>query len=147
MKTVLIPQENMKDLTEIKEDALKGLEIVPVKHIEEVLARALVRQPTPLTDDAEATLMPPKMSSAPNTPAAQPSAEFDADQLSQQCEKNERRRAKFAAACYNPLSFEFDARSFKVRWILSSVGRATPLHGVGRGFESLRIHHQSSFGL
>ena len=74
VKTVLIPQENMKDLTEIKEDALKGLEIVPVKHIEEVLARALVRQPTPLTDDAEATLMPPKMSSAPNTPAAQPSA-------------------------------------------------------------------------
>lgn len=74
VKTILIPQENMKDLTEIKEDALKGLEIVPVKHIEEVLARALVRQPTPLTDDAEATLMPPKMSSAPNTPAAQPSA-------------------------------------------------------------------------
>ena len=74
VKTVLIPQENMKDLTEIKEDALKGLEIVPVKHIEEVLARALVRQPTPLTDDAEETLMPPKMSSAPNTPAAQPSA-------------------------------------------------------------------------
>lgn len=51
VKTVLIPEENMKDLTEINEDALKGLEIVPVRRIEQVLERALLRQPTPLTDE------------------------------------------------------------------------------------------------
>lgn len=48
VKTVLIPQENEKDLTEIKEDALKGLEIVPVRRIEEVLTRALVHMPQPI---------------------------------------------------------------------------------------------------
>ncbi len=39
--TVLIPQENEKDLAEIPQNILDGLEIVPVSHVDDVLARAL----------------------------------------------------------------------------------------------------------
>ena len=54
MKTVLIPEENAKDLAEIPETIKKGLEIVPVSRMDEVLARALVRQPEPIEWDEEA---------------------------------------------------------------------------------------------
>ena len=43
IETVLIPQENAKDLADIPANILAGLEIVPVSHVDEVLARALVR--------------------------------------------------------------------------------------------------------
>ncbi len=39
--TVLIPEENRKDLAEIPENVKEGLEIVPVSHVDEVLSRAL----------------------------------------------------------------------------------------------------------
>ncbi|MDR6511781.1 ATP-dependent Lon protease [Novosphingobium capsulatum] len=42
IKTVLIPEENRKDLAEIPANIREGLEIVPVSHVDEVLARALV---------------------------------------------------------------------------------------------------------
>ncbi|HAF40818.1 MAG TPA: endopeptidase La [Sphingobium sp.] len=45
IKTVLIPQENEKDLAEIPANIREGLEIVPVSHVDEVLARALVSKP------------------------------------------------------------------------------------------------------
>lgn len=48
IKTVLIPQENVKDLQEIPDNVKKGLEIVPVKWIDEVLKLALERLPEPL---------------------------------------------------------------------------------------------------
>jgi ATP-dependent Lon protease len=51
IKTVLIPEENTKDLQEIPENVKNGLEIVPVKWIDKVLEIALERTPTPLTDD------------------------------------------------------------------------------------------------
>ena len=41
IKTVLIPEENRKDLTEIPANIREGLEIIPVSHVDEVLARAL----------------------------------------------------------------------------------------------------------
>ncbi|MEO1922130.1 MAG: endopeptidase La [Sphingomonadaceae bacterium] len=41
IETVLIPEENEKDLAEIPDRIKDGLEIVPVKHVDEVLARAL----------------------------------------------------------------------------------------------------------
>ena len=41
IKTVLIPEENRKDLAEIPANIREGLEIVPVGHVDEVLARAL----------------------------------------------------------------------------------------------------------
>jgi ATP-dependent Lon protease len=43
IKTVLIPQENEKDLVDIPESARQGLEIIPVKHVEDILKHALVR--------------------------------------------------------------------------------------------------------
>jgi len=49
IKTVLIPQENEKDLTEIPANIREGLEIVPVSHVDEVLARALVSLPEAIT--------------------------------------------------------------------------------------------------
>lgn len=45
IKTVLIPEENRKDLAEIPANILNGLEIIPVAHVDEVLARALVSMP------------------------------------------------------------------------------------------------------
>ena len=51
IKTVLIPEENAKDLQEIPENVKNGLEIVPVKWIDKVLELALVRQPVPLPED------------------------------------------------------------------------------------------------
>lgn len=45
IKTVLIPEENRKDLAEIPANIKEGLEILPVSHVDEVLARALVSVP------------------------------------------------------------------------------------------------------
>ena len=51
IKTVMIPEENTKDLQEIPENVKNGLEIVPVKWIDQVLAVALERMPVALPDD------------------------------------------------------------------------------------------------
>src|SRR5881398_1479560 len=51
IKTVLIPEENAKDLVEISESIKKGLEIVPVSRMDEVLARAMTRKPEPIEWD------------------------------------------------------------------------------------------------
>jgi ATP-dependent Lon protease len=48
MKTVLIPEENAKDLAEIAENVKSGLEVIPVARMDEVLQHALVRQPEPI---------------------------------------------------------------------------------------------------
>ena len=48
IKTVLIPEENVKDLAEIPANVKEGLEIVPVSHVDEVLAQALVSEPIPI---------------------------------------------------------------------------------------------------
>ncbi len=48
IKTVLIPEENIKDLAEIPANAREGLEIVAVSHVDEVLARALVEPLAPI---------------------------------------------------------------------------------------------------
>ncbi|MDZ4740809.1 MAG: endopeptidase La [Alphaproteobacteria bacterium] len=49
IKTVIIPSENEKDLAEIPDNVLKGLTIIPAATVDEVLAKALVRMPTPIT--------------------------------------------------------------------------------------------------
>jgi ATP-dependent Lon protease len=54
IKTVLIPQENAKDLTEIPDNVKNGLEIIPVSHVREVLKLALVREPEPVEWDEAA---------------------------------------------------------------------------------------------
>jgi ATP-dependent Lon protease len=53
MKTVLIPEENAKDLPEINESIKKNLEIIPVSRMDEVLTHALVRKPEPIEWDEE----------------------------------------------------------------------------------------------
>jgi ATP-dependent Lon protease len=74
MKTVIIPEENAKDLVEINESIKKGLDIIPVSRMDEVLARALVRKPDPITWDEE--------TSKPGEPAvAEAVAEDDASTL------------------------------------------------------------------
>jgi len=52
--TVLIPEDNAKDLPEIPDNVKEGLTIIPVGHVSEVLAQALVRQPEPIDWDEEA---------------------------------------------------------------------------------------------
>jgi ATP-dependent Lon protease len=54
IKTVLIPQENVKDLTEIPDNIKNKLDIHPVKWIDQVLELALEHVPEPLQDDPEA---------------------------------------------------------------------------------------------
>ncbi|WAC24657.1 endopeptidase La [Blastomonas sp. SL216] len=59
--TVLIPQENEKDLAEIPENAKQGLKIIPVSHVDEVLRVALVDplQPIDWTEADELAAQPP----------------------------------------------------------------------------------------
>ncbi len=51
IKTVLIPEENVKDLAEIPDNVKNKLEIVPVKWIDRVLDIALQTKPVPLPDE------------------------------------------------------------------------------------------------
>lgn len=48
IKTVLIPEENRKDLAEIPANIKEGLEIIPVSHVDEVLAHALTSKHQPI---------------------------------------------------------------------------------------------------
>ena len=45
---VLIPKENERELTEISKEITKGLKIIPVNNVDEVLAHALVKPPKPI---------------------------------------------------------------------------------------------------
>ena len=64
IRTVLIPGENEKDLAEIPASVKEALEIVPVSHVDEVLAKALTQAMTPIEwseTDEQATepIVPP----------------------------------------------------------------------------------------
>ena len=48
---MVIPEENAKDLQEIPDNVKNGLEIIPVKWIDQVLKIALERMPVALTDE------------------------------------------------------------------------------------------------
>src|SRR4029077_13713461 len=52
IETVLIPEENQKDLVEIPDNIKGKLAIKPVRWIDEVLQVALTRQPTPRPETA-----------------------------------------------------------------------------------------------
>jgi ATP-dependent Lon protease len=54
IKTVLIPEENVKDLQDIPENVKNHLEIIPVKWIDRVLEIALESMPPPLPEDEPA---------------------------------------------------------------------------------------------
>jgi ATP-dependent Lon protease len=61
MKTVIIPADNEKDLVEIPDNVKSGLTIIPVKHVDEVLAIALVEPLTPIdwTEADDLAVQPP----------------------------------------------------------------------------------------
>ncbi|MBF9152538.1 endopeptidase La [Novosphingobium jiangmenense] len=63
IKTVLIPEENRKDLAEIPANIKEGLDIIPVSHVDEVLARALASVPQAIewteADDLASQPTPP----------------------------------------------------------------------------------------
>ena len=61
IETVLIPQENEKDLAEIPANIREGLKIVPVSHVDEVLKLALTEELTAIdwTDADELAAQPP----------------------------------------------------------------------------------------
>jgi ATP-dependent Lon protease len=54
IKTVVIPEENVKDLAEIGDEIKKALEIVPASRMDDVLKVALLRMPTAITMEEEA---------------------------------------------------------------------------------------------
>ncbi|MEY5029201.1 MAG: hypothetical protein RLZ63_1516 [Pseudomonadota bacterium] len=54
IKTVLIPEENVKDLQDIPDNVKSGLEIVPVKWIDQVLDIALESRPQALPEEVQA---------------------------------------------------------------------------------------------
>jgi len=60
IKTVLIPEENVKDLADIPDNVKNRLEIVPVKWIDRVLELALERMPEPLPEEEAAAAVPPE---------------------------------------------------------------------------------------
>jgi ATP-dependent Lon protease len=54
IKTVLIPEENEKDLADIPDNVKEGLKIIPVAHVSKVLEHALTRVPEKIEWDESA---------------------------------------------------------------------------------------------
>jgi ATP-dependent Lon protease len=75
IKTVLIPQDNVKDLQEIPENVKNQLEIVPVKWIDQVLEFALERIPQPLPDDEPVKPVEAVATTAATPPAVPPAGD------------------------------------------------------------------------
>ena len=70
--TVLIPEDNRKDLAEIPANVIQGLEIIPVAHVDEVLARALIQplEPIEWSEADDLASQPAAHGSTPATPPA-----------------------------------------------------------------------------
>jgi ATP-dependent Lon protease len=66
--TVLIPEENRKDLAEIPDNVKQGIDIIPVSHVDEVLAKALT-EPLEAIEWTEADELAAAPSQAPATSA------------------------------------------------------------------------------
>ena len=70
IKTVLIPEENEKDLAEIPDNVKQGLDIIPVSHVDQVLEQALTALPAPIEwTEADDLASQPHPSPAPGTTA------------------------------------------------------------------------------
>ncbi len=68
--TVLIPEENRKDLAEIPAKVLEALEIIPVSHVDEVLARALTEPLVPIEWSEADDLASQPGAAGPGSPVA-----------------------------------------------------------------------------
>jgi len=64
IKTVLIPEENRKDLTEIPKNIRDRLDIRPVRWIDQVLEATLERMPEPLEEGKAAEAAPAEKTDA-----------------------------------------------------------------------------------
>ncbi len=67
IKTVLIPDENVKDLVDIPDNVKNRLEIIPVKWIDKVLEVSLERQPEPLAAEPDPAAPLPPAEGKPGT--------------------------------------------------------------------------------
>ncbi len=63
LKTVLIPKDNEKDLAEIPDNVKRGLTLIPVASVDELLRHALVKGLTPIewSEESESVVPPPKV--------------------------------------------------------------------------------------
>jgi ATP-dependent Lon protease len=59
IKTVLIPEENAKDLIDIPDSVKSKLEIIPVSRMDEVMTHALIRKPEPIVWEEKPTSAAP----------------------------------------------------------------------------------------
>ena len=61
--TVFIPRDNEKDLVEIPDNVKKGIKVIPVAHVDEVISQALVRKPEPIEweEPVEPVVPPPAL--------------------------------------------------------------------------------------
>ena len=75
IKTVLIPEENAKDLQDIPENVKNGLEIVPVRWIDKVLEIALLRMPVPLPEEEPVAVAAPVIAPVVTDPGSAATAE------------------------------------------------------------------------
>ncbi|MEM9839063.1 MAG: endopeptidase La [Pseudomonadota bacterium] len=66
VKTVLIPQENEKDLADVPDNVKEGLEIIPVDHVDDVLKHALAGPLTPIEWDPAEEAIPAPATSDPS---------------------------------------------------------------------------------
>jgi len=69
--TVLIPEENQKDLAEIPDNVKEGMTIIPVSHVDQVLEKALTSVPAPIewTEADDLASQPPSQAQVPALPA------------------------------------------------------------------------------
>ena len=70
--TVLIPEENEKDLAEIPDNVKEGLTIIPVSHVDQVLETALTEMPVPIewTEADDLASQPPGHAAGGTPPTA-----------------------------------------------------------------------------
>jgi ATP-dependent Lon protease len=70
IRTVLIPEENQKDLAEISDAVKQALTIIPVRHVDQVLEHALVRVPAAIdwSEADDLASMPPMTAVDPESP-------------------------------------------------------------------------------
>ena len=146
MKTVLIPEENAKDLADIPDSVKNGLEIVPVSRMDEVLTHALVRQPVPIVWEegrqaCDRLRAAPGRRGRPGTGRA-----LKGVKARMQTPRPDKGRGVFLLR--NPLHFTDETGYADAGpthcagpGAVSSVGRASRLHREGRRFEPVTAHH------
>lgn len=72
IKTVLIPQENIKDLADVPENVKKGMKIIGVEHVDEVIDIALTRKPMPVEWEEDTKPKIPKPGEPPEEEEEEP---------------------------------------------------------------------------